>query len=135
MHVFEALQHLIDDVLLVDVFKDVGADDCMQVGVHEVEDKVNVAVVLGTHYVLNPDDVLVVRQLLQKDDLSECTLRIGRILKSVKVLLEGHDIFGLLVNRFPDNTIRSLTYDRHSNYQNDVTKSTALLNFDQKSPT
>ena len=38
VHVLEALQALINDVLLVDVLENVGADDCVQIGVHEVED-------------------------------------------------------------------------------------------------
>ena len=38
VHILETLQHLVDDVLLVDVLKDVGPDNSMHICVHEVED-------------------------------------------------------------------------------------------------
>ena len=53
MHVLETLQTLVDNVLLVDVFQNVGSDDSVQVSVHEIEHQVDVAVVFST------DDVLM----------------------------------------------------------------------------
>lgn len=109
VHVLQALQHLVDDILLVDVFENVGSDDGVQIGIHEVEHQVNVSVIFRPNDILQTDDVLVTRQLLEENDLSESSLCIGGILKGVKVLLEGYDLFGALVDRFPDNTISSLT--------------------------
>ena len=59
MHVLQALEYLIDDILLVDVFKDVSSDDCMQVRVHEVKDQVDVPVVFSSDHILQSDDVLM----------------------------------------------------------------------------
>ena len=64
VHVLKAFKHLIDYVLLVDILKDVGADNCMEISVHKIEHEVDVAVVLCTDYVLKADDVLVAVQLL-----------------------------------------------------------------------
>ena len=64
MHVFQAFEYLVDNVLLVDVFKDVGANHCVQVRVHEVKDEVDVAIVLSSDYVLKADDVFMSRQFL-----------------------------------------------------------------------
>ena len=52
MHVLEALENLVNDVLFVNIFKDVGSDNSMEVGIHEIEDQVNVAIVFSS------DDVL-----------------------------------------------------------------------------
>lgn len=60
---------LVEDILLVDVFHDVGPDDCMEVGLHEVEDQVDVLVVLGLEDVQQGHDVAVAVELLQEDDL------------------------------------------------------------------
>ena len=37
VHEFQTLQVLVDDVLLVDVFQNVGSDNSMQVSIHEVK--------------------------------------------------------------------------------------------------
>ena len=57
MAALERLERLIDDELLVDGLEDVGADDGMQVGLHVVEDKVDVLVVLRLVEVAQLDDV------------------------------------------------------------------------------
>ena len=110
MHVLQAFQVLVDDVLLVDVFEDIGSDNSMQVSIHEVEDEVDIAIVLRANHILKPNNVLVTRQLLQKDDFTERALRICCILESVEILLQSDNLLGTLVNCLPDNTIGSLTY-------------------------
>jgi hypothetical protein len=52
VHVLEALEDLVHDVLLVNVFEDIGSNDGVQVGVHEVKYQVNIAVVFGTDHIL-----------------------------------------------------------------------------------
>ena len=110
VHVLQAFQVLVDDVLLVDVFEDIGSDNSMQVSIHEVEDEVDIAIVLRANHILKPNNVLVTRQLLQKDDFTERALRICCILESVEILLQSDNLLGTLVNCLPDNTIGSLTY-------------------------
>ncbi len=109
VHILEALQNLIDDVLLVDIFEDVGTDNCMKIRVHKVEDQINISIVLGANYILQSDDVLMPRQLLQKDNLSKSTLGIRCILKGIKVFLERHNVLGLLINGFPHDTVSALS--------------------------
>ena len=109
MHIFKTLQVLIDDILLVDIFEDVGTDDSVKISVHEVEDEVNVTIVFSADYVLKANNVLVTSQLLQEDDLAERALRVSSVLESVEVLLEGDNLFGALVDGLPHDTVRSLT--------------------------
>jgi len=59
VELLEGLEQLIDDLLLVDVFEDVGADDCVQVSLHLVEHALDVLVVLGADDVEQPHNVLV----------------------------------------------------------------------------
>jgi hypothetical protein len=80
----------------------------MQVSIHEVEDEVDVPVVFGADHVLEADDVLVAVQFLQEDDLAERPLGVCCVLERVEVLLKRHDVFSLLINCFPNNTISSL---------------------------
>ena len=109
VHEFEAFQDLVDDILFVDVLQDVSSDYSMQVCVHEVKYQVDVSVIFGPDHVLKPNDILMTVELLQKDDLSECSLGVCRILKSVKVLLQSHYLLGFLIDSFPNNTICSLS--------------------------
>lgn len=59
VEVLKTLEQLVDDVLLVDGFQDVGSYDSVQVGVHEVEDQINVFVVLSPNGVLQSNDVFM----------------------------------------------------------------------------
>jgi isopenicillin N synthase-like dioxygenase len=52
VHVFKAFEALIDNVLFVNILKDICPNNCMQISVHKVENEVNVSVVLC------PDDIL-----------------------------------------------------------------------------
>ncbi len=82
----------------------------MQIGVHKIEDKVDVSVVLGTDHILKSDDIFMTREFLEEYNLSEGPLSICRILKGVKVLLESNDVLRLLINGFPNDAVGSLTY-------------------------
>ena len=114
MHVLQTFQDLVDDVLLVDIFEDVGTDDSVKISVHEVEDEVNVTIVFSADYVLKANNVLVTSQLLQEDDLAERALRVSGVLESVEVLFKGDNLFGALVDGFPHDTVRSLSYRQTS---------------------
>ena len=82
----------------------------MEISIHEIKDQVNVSIVLSSDNVLQPDDILMPRQLLQKDDLSEGSLRVCCILECIKVLFESHDVFGLLIYGLPHDTVSSLAF-------------------------
>ena len=127
MHVLQALQDLVDDVLLVDVFEDVCANDCVKISIHEVEDQVDVAVVFCSDYVLQPNNVLVPSELLKENDLAEGALRVSSILESVEVLLQGNDLLSALIDGLPHDTVRSLSYRQVS------TKSPQVRTFTTKS--
>ena len=86
MHVLQALEDLVHNILLVDVFEDVGSDNGMEIGIHEVKDEVDVSVVFRPDDILEPNDVFVASQFLQKDDLSECALGVCGVLKCIEVL-------------------------------------------------
>jgi len=47
-----------------DLLKNIGADNSMQICVHELEHQVNIAVVVGLQYIPQLDDVFVVVELL-----------------------------------------------------------------------
>ena len=94
----------------MDVLQNVGTDDCMQIGIHEIEDQINVSVVLSTDNVLQADDILMARQLLQEDDFSESSLCVRCVLKGIEILLERDNVLRLLVDGLPHDTVSSLTY-------------------------
>ena len=104
----QRLEALVHDELLVHRLEDVGADDGVEVGLHVVEDEVDVLVVLRLQHVLQPDDVLVPRQPLQVHDLAEGALRVGGVLEGVEDLLEGDRLLVLLVDRLEDDGVRPL---------------------------
>jgi len=51
-------------------------------------------------------------KLLQENDLTEGTLCVGSILEGVKILLQGNNFLGALVNSFPNDTVSTLTYNQ-----------------------
>ena len=108
MEELEAFEALIDDVLFVDVFQYICPDDRVQVGVHEVENKVDVAIVLSPNHILEPDNVLVASKFLEEDNLTESPLSIRGVLEGVEVLLESDNLLGSLVNGLPHNSVSSL---------------------------
>ena len=92
MHVLQTLQDLVNNVLLVDVFENVGSDNRMQICVHKIKDKIDIAVILSPNHILESNYVLVPSQLLQEDNLTESSLRVSRVLESIKVLLQSDNL-------------------------------------------
>lgn len=107
MHVLEAFQELVDYVLLVNFLKNVGSDDGVEIGVHEVKNEVDVFVVLSPDDVLESDYVFMSSQFLQENDFSESALGVGSVLEGVEVLLERTNFFGSFVDGLPDDAVRS----------------------------
>jgi len=92
MHVLQTLQDLVNNVLLVDVFENVSPDNRMQICVHKIKDKIDIAVILSPNHILESNYVLVPSQLLQEDNLTESSLRVSRVLESIKVLLQSDNL-------------------------------------------
>ena len=63
----------------------------MEVGLHELEDEVEILVVLCANDLVQLDDIGMV-ELLEEDDLAEGALRIGGVLKGIEDLLEGQGV-------------------------------------------
>lgn len=53
----------------MDTLEEVGSDDRVQIGLHKVEDEIQVFVILGADDGEQSDDVLVAGQLLEEHDL------------------------------------------------------------------
>ena len=117
MHVLQALEHLVDDILLMDVFEDVSSNDGVKIRVHKVEDEVNVAIIFSSDDVLKSDNILVAGQFLQENDLTEGALGVSGILEGVEVFLERDDFLGALVDCLPDNSVGALSYTMTVNMQ------------------
>ena len=92
------------------IFKNVGSDHSMEIGVHEIEHQVNVSVVFSSDNILETDNIFMTRQFLQENDFSKRSLRISCILKGVKILLESNNVFCLFIDSFPHDTVGSLSY-------------------------
>mmetsp|Transcript_47145 Transcript_47145/g.123707 ORF Transcript_47145/g.123707 Transcript_47145/m.123707 type:complete len:274 (-) Transcript_47145:40-861(-) len=126
--VLEGLQRLVDNELLVHWLEDIGPHHRVQVGLHEVEDEVDILIVVCLVEVAQLDDVGVsdpaagwfgrgaittVEDLhalkhQQVRDLAEGTLRISLVLKCVKDLLDRDDLLGFLVDRLEDDGVGTL---------------------------
>lgn len=69
MHVLNPFQHLVHDILFVDIFHDSCTDNGMEISLHKVKYEVNVFGTLGFDYVEETDNIRVTVELLQKNDL------------------------------------------------------------------
>ena len=52
VQILQALKILVDDILFVNIFQDVGPNHCVQVRVHEIKHQVNVTVIFSPNYIL-----------------------------------------------------------------------------------
>ena len=111
MHKFDCFEYLINDVLLVDFLQNPCADYNMQIGFHEVKDKVDVFIVFSSVDVEESDDVFVsvFVELLQEHYFSERPLSICCILECIEALFKGHHLPLLFIYRFPYNSVSAFT--------------------------
>jgi hypothetical protein len=94
------------------IFHDVGPDDCMQVGLHEIKHQIDIFIIFCLEDVEQRYDIWVAVELLQEYHLgyyclylAVCSLRISRILKGIEYLLQCHDLLCLLIHRLPNHTV------------------------------
>ena len=99
---------LVENVLFVHVLKYFGPDDCVQVGLHEVEYQVQILVIFCFDEFLEPNDMGMPIEFPQEDDFTEGSLRVGGILKSIEDLLNSNDIPILLIDGLPDDPVGAL---------------------------
>ena len=59
VHELEGFEHLVYNVLLVNLFQDVSSDNCMQIRIHKVKYQINIAVVFSPDNILQPDYIIV----------------------------------------------------------------------------
>ena len=100
---------LIENVFFMNIFKNFGSNDSMQISLHEIKNKIDVFVILCSDEILQTNDVRVAIQLAQENNLAESPLGVSCILKSIEYLLDSNNIFSLLVNCFPDDSVCSFT--------------------------
>ena len=74
---------------------------------HEVKHEVNISVIFGSNHILKSDYIFMSIQLLEKHNFSEGPLRVCRVLKGIKVLLERDDLLSPLVYGLPHDTVGS----------------------------
>ena len=89
VHVLDAFQDLVDDVLFVYFLQDACPDDGMQIRLHVLEYQIYVPIILRSMNIRQLDYILVV-QLVQEHDLAERSLCIGGVLEGIKYLLQSH---------------------------------------------
>jgi len=92
----------------VDILQDIGADGGVQVGLHVLEDQVEVAVVVGLEDICERDDVLMPLHLLQEHDLTKGALGVGGVLEGVEDLLQRAAVLCPLVHGLPHDTVGAL---------------------------
>lgn len=84
VHIFECLEELVDDELLVDLLEDASADDDVQVCLHIVKYQIEILVILCLYYIEQSDDVFVAVQFLQEHYFPKCSLRICCVMKCIE---------------------------------------------------
>ena len=109
MHILQAFDQLVDDVPLVDVLQDVGPNHGVEICVHIIEYQVNVSVILCPDDVQQSDNVVMSIQLLEEDNLPECTLGISGILKGIKILFESNYFLCFFIDCLPHNSVGSFS--------------------------
>ena len=99
----------------MDVLHDVGPDDCVQIGLHEIEHQIDIFIIFRFEDIEQRYDIRMAVELLQEYHLrydilylAICSLRISRILKGIEYLLQCHDLLCLLIHRLPNHAVCAL---------------------------
>ena len=109
VHILQTLEHLVDDVLLMDILENICSDDCVEVSIHEVEYQVDIPVILSSDDILEANNIFVTNKLLEENNLPKGSLGISSILEGVKVFLQCDDLLGTFIDCFPDDTVSALS--------------------------
>jgi hypothetical protein len=81
----------------------------MQIGLHELEEQVDIFVVIGADGIMQPDDVGVL-QLLQNLDLPVGALGVSGVLEGIEDLLQSHHLLRTLVLHLPHVPVCARTH-------------------------
>mmetsp|Transcript_33334 Transcript_33334/g.99266 ORF Transcript_33334/g.99266 Transcript_33334/m.99266 type:complete len:427 (-) Transcript_33334:1908-3188(-) len=111
VHVLQATQHLVDEILVMLVRQWLrGADDLMQIGVHELVDCVDVVVVVAVRRQLNIAycDNILMMQVTQQLDFAKRAPSVGEVFEGVADFLDGHLLSRHLVLRGTHDAIGPL---------------------------
>ena len=87
MHVFDAFKSLIDNILLMDIFKYISSNDSMQICIHEIENQINITIVFSSYDILKSNNIFMTIEFLKENYFTECSLCIGGILESIEIFL------------------------------------------------
>lgn len=101
VEILQRLSQLVDYESDMDVFQDAFGDDVVEVGLHVLEEQVDVLVVVGSDCLMQANDIRVV-QLFQDFDLSVGALGVSSVLEGVEYFFEGEDSFGGFLLNLPD---------------------------------
>ncbi len=65
MHEQQRPQQLVNDILLVNLLKDIGTNHCVKIRFHELKHKIQISVIFGADDVHQADDIVMTSKLLQ----------------------------------------------------------------------
>ncbi|TNV74805.1 hypothetical protein FGO68_gene13371 [Halteria grandinella] len=106
MHVFDAFQNLIYNVLFVYFFKNICSDDCMQISFHVFKYQIYISIVFCSMNIVQSYDIMMI-QFIKEHNLSKCSLGICCILKSIKYFFQCYTgIFTSFIDCFPNLIIQ-----------------------------
>lgn len=95
---------MVDDIADVHVFENVLGYDVVEVGLHELENDIDIAVVLRLYGFVEFDDVRVLN-LTQDLYLPIGPLRISGVLEGVEYFFQGKNLFGCFLFDLPDMSV------------------------------
>ena len=84
-------------------------DNIVEIGLHVLEHQVDILIIFCPKYIVQLDDVGVF-DIVQKGDLSEGSLGIGRVLESIEYFFQSYHSFCFLIDSFPNVSICSRSY-------------------------
>ena len=73
VQVFQSLQELVHDILLMNFFKNVSTNHRVQIRVHELKHEVNISIIVSFEYVPELDDIFMIIQFLWSIIQLRCT--------------------------------------------------------------
>ena len=102
--VLHALENLVHNVAVMQIFEDLLSDSVVEISLHEFEYQIEIFVILGPNDIVHFDDVGV-GQFMQIYDLAIGSLGVDRVLKGIEYFFQGQGLVCFAVDDLPNVSV------------------------------
>ena len=104
MKILNAFDELMDNVTIVKIFEYFLSNGVVEIGFHELKNKVQIFIIFGLDDSMQFDNILVIN-LMQEDNFAIGALGVCGVLEGIEYFFECEEFAGFDLVDFPDVTV------------------------------